>query len=518
MNNFCLIFSVKFRYFWMSLDFLMKNSRIQIYTERNALILCWLLMFIGILYRLILWQANRDLFIDEANLARNIYERDFIELMQTLNHEQYAPPIFLWITKLNVSFFNYNEKILRLYPLLAGIVSIFLLFHVFKQFISIRSIWYPLCLFATGAIYLRYSTEFKQYMPDAFVTLILIISALHFDIVKTKSFKFFLIWSLLGSLAIWLSMPSVFILAGIGVYFFIQTLALDNKKALFFLILIGAIWLAQFGFYYNKVLAPQAHSDYLQNFHKWYFVDAFPHSFEAFKNHNWLLLKGLTEALGGKITLSLILNLCLTVTGIVVLIKSKKLKTVLLLIPLVLIYIASAIKSYSLMDRLMLFYMPLWLVLIGIGFDFYTQLNYKILKRFVIILAIIGAVKFNKISYITSKPLETENVSSCLDVLIEKNITANELFVTNLAEGAYVYYTEIHPDKKKWNVLRNAHQLKWDANFKEIFSVPKQRACLLLTSIGKDGATSITDIIIEKNTIEIIIDKADAHAIIFRGK
>lgn len=162
--------------------------------------------------------------------------------------------------------------------------------------------------------------------------------------------------------------------------------------------------------------------------------------------------------------------------------------------------------------------MPLWLVLIGVGFDFYMQLNYKILKRIVIILAIIGAVKFNKISYITSKPLETENVNSCLDALIEKNITANELYVTNLAEGGYVYYTEIHPDKQKWKVLKQAHQLKWDANFKEIFSVPNLRSCLLLTSIGKDGVQSISEIIKEKNTIETTIDKADAHAIIFRGK
>lgn len=488
------------------------------YDEKKAIVLCWIIISIGVIYRIVLWLTNRGLFIDEANLARNIYERDFIGLTQPLTHEQYAPPIFLWITKLNVSLFNYDEKILRLFPLFSGIVALLLFFKIIKEFISVKSVWYPLCLFATGAIYLRYSTEFKQYMPDAFVTLFLIISALHFDVVKTKPFKFFTIWCLLGSLAIWLSMPSVFILTGIGIYFLIQAITVNNKKTLFFLIIIGAIWLAQFGLYYNKILAPQAHSDYLQNFHKWYFVDAFPHSFEAFKNHNWLLLKGLTEALGGKITVSLILNLCLTATGIVVLIKSKNLKAVLLLIPLILIYIASAIKSYSLMDRLMLFYMPLWLVLIGVGFDFYMQLNYKILKRIVIILAIIGAVKFNKISYITSKPLETENVNSCLDALIEKNITANELYVTNLAEGGYVYYTEIHPDKQKWKVLKQAHQLKWDANFKEIFSVPNLRSCLLLTSIGKDGVQSISEIIKEKNTIETTIDKADAHAIIFRGK
>jgi hypothetical protein len=467
---------------------------------------------------LVLWQLNRGLFIDEANLARNIYERNFLGLLQPLMHEQYAPPLFLWITKINVSVFNYDERILRLYPLFSGVLSLFLFYHLLKKFINVKSIWYPLCLFATGAIYLRYSTEFKQYMPDTFITLVLIITAIHFDITKTKPLKFFLIWFALGSLVIWLSMPSVFILTAIGVYFFIQALLQQNKKMLIILIVIGVIWLLQFAYYYLKILAPQANSDYLQNFHKWYFIDAFPSSFDAFKNHNWLLLKGLTEALGGKIAVSLVLNLLLTVIGIFVLVKTKNLKGILLFIPVVLIYIASAIKSYSVMDRLMLFYTPLWLILIAVGFDYLMKSKYKIISWIVIVLAIISAVKFNKISYLTTKPLVTENVAICLDSLLDNNITAKELYITNLAEGTYVYYTEIHPSKQKWNSLKNANQLKWDVNFKELFSIPNQRAALLITSIGSDGAKELTEVIKEKNNLEISIDAADAHVIIFKGK
>ena len=42
----------------------------------------------------------RSLFIDEANLARNIAEKGYLTLFSNLDYEQYAPPIFLVLSKL----------------------------------------------------------------------------------------------------------------------------------------------------------------------------------------------------------------------------------------------------------------------------------------------------------------------------------------------------------------------------------------------------------------------------------
>ena len=60
----------------------------------------WGLIFIGISFRLILFFQNRNLIIDEANIVRNIYERDFIGLLKPLSYQQYAPPLFLWMEEL----------------------------------------------------------------------------------------------------------------------------------------------------------------------------------------------------------------------------------------------------------------------------------------------------------------------------------------------------------------------------------------------------------------------------------
>src|SRR5690606_20568037 len=81
------------------------------------------LIAIGIILRLYVYFQNRNLIIDEANVARNIAERGFAALALPLDYAQYAPPVFLWITKFFTMLFGMGEMALRLYPLLCGIAS-----------------------------------------------------------------------------------------------------------------------------------------------------------------------------------------------------------------------------------------------------------------------------------------------------------------------------------------------------------------------------------------------------------
>ena len=140
-------------------------------------LLFWIAMFIiaaGIVTRIIVLLQNRDLIIDECNIARNIYERGFAGLAQPLSYEQYAPPVFLWMVKLFTVLFGMGEQVLRLYPLLTGFAAIIMLYLILKELTSLRSLWYPLALFVVAHMFIRYSTEVKQYMPDIFISLSLI--------------------------------------------------------------------------------------------------------------------------------------------------------------------------------------------------------------------------------------------------------------------------------------------------------------------------------------------------------
>src|ERR1700748_715444 len=84
------------------------------------------IIIVGVVLRLIYYFQNRCLFIDEANIARNIYERSLEGLAKPLNYEQYAPPLFLWIIKISTLLFGCSEFAFRLFPLLCGIASLFL--------------------------------------------------------------------------------------------------------------------------------------------------------------------------------------------------------------------------------------------------------------------------------------------------------------------------------------------------------------------------------------------------------
>lgn len=63
------------------------------------------------------------LWFDEVKLAINIQNRTYLQLFQSLDHGQIAPPLFLVSTKFLVSIFGDNERVFRLLPYLASIFN-----------------------------------------------------------------------------------------------------------------------------------------------------------------------------------------------------------------------------------------------------------------------------------------------------------------------------------------------------------------------------------------------------------
>ena len=98
--------------------------------------LLYITMALAALVRFAVYLQARDLFLDEVNVARNLYERNFTSLLHVLDYEQYAPPLFLWFSKINTLLFGYSELALRLFPHFSSILSILL----FLQEVSCLSI------------------------------------------------------------------------------------------------------------------------------------------------------------------------------------------------------------------------------------------------------------------------------------------------------------------------------------------------------------------------------------------
>ena len=59
----------------------------------------WLIILFGTLLRLTQYLSNRSLWLDEANLALNIVNRSFLQLLKPLDNNQGAPIGFLMLER-----------------------------------------------------------------------------------------------------------------------------------------------------------------------------------------------------------------------------------------------------------------------------------------------------------------------------------------------------------------------------------------------------------------------------------
>jgi len=180
----------------------------------RLLVVC--LLVSGIILRIWQYMANRSLWLDECFLALNLIHRSFAGLTQPLDHNQAAPLLFLFIQKAVIIVLGNGEFALRLFPLMAGILSLFLMYKTTKKYLQGIAAYMALALFCFSAALIYYSSENKQYASDAMFTLVLLLAAYPClqDAAKPKNYMFL---TGAGFVAMWMSHPAVFVLAGIGI-------------------------------------------------------------------------------------------------------------------------------------------------------------------------------------------------------------------------------------------------------------------------------------------------------------
>jgi 4-amino-4-deoxy-L-arabinose transferase-like glycosyltransferase len=437
---------------------------------------------LGIAVRLAVYLQNRNLMIDEANIARNIYERGFGALALPLSYEQYAPPVWLWVIKALSALFGFSEQALRLFPLLSGIVSVFLMYAVLKTLTSLRSLWYPLALMCFSFMFIRYATELKQYTTDVMVVLSLILLALKTDILQQKVSQFLLTWLLAGSVAIWLCMPSVFVLAGIGGYYFF--ICLQNKvyKKITLIIILSFIWIAQFALYYLLILKDQANSQYLQNFHKDYFLSAMPTTFKEWDHNFSLMGQVLGEAAGFTFLAKAMHTVFIAWCGIRLFFKNRPLFS-LLFVPFLLLLVAAAVNQFSMIPRVVLFIMPILLIMIGTSLDILLHIKKVFLQATLIVACLLCIINSSALRFMFI-PLESEQLTDALDFTMKQGIqSGNNIYLHSGAVPSFIYYTTIHPDSSKWNKIKDAHKLNWESSYADIALSAPMPSAFIFTSI-----------------------------------
>jgi hypothetical protein len=136
------------------------------------------------LLRLTQFLSNRSLSLDEAKLALNIVNRSFAQLCKPLDYGQGAPIGFLMLERSALHLFGSGEYALRLFPFLAGMISLLLFYQLAKQSVPTGAVPIALGLFATSAPLIYYSSEVKQYSGDVPIALLLWSAAIYYATCK----------------------------------------------------------------------------------------------------------------------------------------------------------------------------------------------------------------------------------------------------------------------------------------------------------------------------------------------
>lgn len=438
----------------------------------------WLVLAVGVLLRLVLFAQNRNLIIDEANIVRNLYERNFMQLLRPLDYEQYAPPVFLWVEEMFSRMLGFSEQAMRLFPLLTSIASLFVFRSLLKPYITARALWLPMAMAGWTYLLIRYSVEVKQYMPDAFVALALVWLAQRWHLLNRRPAGIAFFWTTTGALAILSSMPSVFILAAIGTLLLAQCVRYRKWNYLPAIVLTGLSWLMVFGIYYKTVLESQIHSSYLQQYHDQYFLHLVPRTADQWL-HNWNRLAEIIGNMGGPTAFNLVFSLVLLAAGVYRMMQVERRLLLLTVLPILLTIMAAALRQFSLIDRVVLFLLPLLLVAYAFGFQWLITTQKKPLRIFWMIAGIVAIATFNRTSLLW-KRLGDYELTAGLDYMLQKQVPGRQVYVHHASVPPMIYYTRIHPGKQ-YQPYDDAHLLTWDMNYATIGADIKDTAYFVCT-------------------------------------
>jgi hypothetical protein len=339
-----------------------------------AHIMLYSMILIGIALRVIQFATGRSFWIDEARLALNVTTRGFAGLLQPLDYDQGAPLVFLLLEKLIMLALGNHDWVFRLLPLACGIASLLLMVKAANLVLRPTGSMIAVGLFAITGPLVYYSSEFKQYSSDVFITL-LIFLLVHRCLQPDSEAKLYISLIVVGAIAIWSSHPALFILGGAGLALLLKLITQRPKRWQFWAGALVLVWAANALMLYITLLKPLATSSYLADFWSDHFMPMPP-----WANLGWLatsFFELFKSPVGLGDTPAVVTGMALFCVGCVYFIIYQKRTAIVFLTPFVLALIASGLKVYPFDGRLLLFCVPIVLLVIGAAIDWLCALTSK---------------------------------------------------------------------------------------------------------------------------------------------
>ncbi len=406
----------------------------------------WLLVILGIVLRLRQYIANRSFWHDEANLALNLVNRTFGSLAQPLDYDQGAPVGFLFVEKLFITIMGNKDYILRLFPLLSGLLAVYLIYRIAREYFGTGG-FLAVLLFAMSWPLIYYSSELKQYSSDAMFVLLLIYLAFR-CLKEDPRPNDFLLLGAAGFISIWLSHPSAFVLAGIGLVLFFEKLIHKRDKSLLWTIGMGIAWIASFGATYLVSLRYLVADSSLQSYWRNAFMPR-----PILHHLDWLIQTylSLLGTVGSGMDfqfISIVCSLLIIIGMMSLLIRDWKILFITAL-PFILALVAAALQKYPLKGRFVLFLAPLVILLIaeGIGRIYTTISKWNRGPALSICLVLVLTLLWLPVNVVTSNFLSPplgDDIKPAMNYVEQHRTQDDIIYVYHGARPSFNYYAPFY--------------------------------------------------------------------------
>ena len=432
-------------------------------------LICGIIIAFGAAVKLKTFLESRDLFIDELNLSRNLIDLPYHQLFGNLQFNQHAPPFFAMLVKSMGGLLGVSEISLRLTPFLVSLLSLYLFYQLCLMLIKDWAMIFSLMLFSWSIYMLEYAVSVKQYSTDVFFSLLFVYWALKTSLdSRSESFLF----CTAGAIALWFSMPLIFILAAIGIYFLVRSFNRNEfQKELPKLLIIGFIWLLSFGFLYLINIKTSLNSEHLLSYHQRDFIP-FPDSWEDLQKFKDLMVS-VFRSIVGKTTLPIVFAMFLFVLAFAKYFADRDEQLIVLACPIILVTIASVFGVYAFAVRLSLFFLPLVILMMGKGLSLSLQfakeqpkLQQQIILFILIGLSLLCLPQKNSLAYLAKPFIQVQSKSLILE-FAENRIANEPIIISHNAVPCFDFYTRLH---KKPIIIDREHIsfAKWETNYKSL--------------------------------------------------
>jgi len=444
------------------------------------------ILFAGIVIAISQWLFNRSLWLDEAMLANNILDKNFIDLLKPLDNYQAAPVLFLWVVKLSSLLAGTSELALRTFSLLCfAFAGIFFLLYLKKRTQNIIVLVFALGLFMFNVFLIRYSSELKQYITDVFFSTLFLFLIQHYTL--NKSNRTLLMLTIAGVLGVFFSHIVVILINStilLFVYDSVKNRQVNKSEILSLLIWLIAVLCVYFGFINNHPTKKFMLS-YWANAGAFLPISgSFLEIIEFFKSKfNGIFFQLLP--FGQLASKGFIL---LFILGIFNLLKEKKWSLVIIYFsPLFIHLILSALKIYPIENRFIMYLLPFFILVIAEGFRLILSIS-SVSKREVVItiFSLVIPIVLIKKTFENRVPIKIEEVKELITYYKQHAQNEDKIYVYYSTKPAIDYYLKtkiLNPNIPV--IFGNKHRENSEAYIKE-FPKNYKKIWLFFTHIYKN--------------------------------